>query len=798
MIYKHRWGLKALLFKDAALDSFEIAVDEESSELVHGDINKKTRYIKLHWNNVLNPPSFADLTHRHPQSDIDGLPAALTSLSQSVSSLDMSKASKVHGHAMSEIDGLVQAHTTINQTIESNQTATTNALNLKADLDPTTRKIPTSQLPAIALHEAKLFQSQAEMLATTLLQPGDVGMYVEAGKVLRWLLTQEPASTLDNWTRLTAVDTVSTFKGRLGDVLPQYGDYEIASIPGLRDELNLAARTGGIEAGQLVGFQKTSSITTRVLNPNETISVPIQFASKWDLLKVSSDKKVRIRGYMTEAQAVADAARSVGAEPPVGNHGVWFDLSIFAASDAQINPLVSGYSVESPRNDNVYLSITNTDTVATAITCGFSYVAYYSSQFANLEFDNGFDSPVYDSMYSWRNQGTATHEYEQSHLKILNGSKTARVTDVGSGTWVVSTRLQTSTDQTGLVCISTAGKNVLFTASDGQLNVSGCDALTSTLIPHMQVPVRTSPFYYLKIAQDGTKLSFLYSLDNVYYSTIHEETLASYIVDVKSIGVYVNNGIGYFDYLFKRDLIQKYEPVHQVAIQNTYQVSSTELTAALAGKSSIGHHHTKAEIDDFAHGHEIGNVSGLNTALSGKADTVHSHEITAVNGLQTALDQKTNTGHSHTILNVTGLGDALAGKADTNALGSLATKNANQVKLTDLAVAADVDTSNATTQHPGLMPKLSGDAQKYIGGDGLEHTLPSASGDQISSMTLVRDGSGKLQTIEYTESGVSKSYAITRNSNGRVDKIECKTGATTTSTYTFVRTNDTLTGITVS
>ena len=50
----------------------------------------------------------------------------------------------------------------------------------------------------------------------------------------------------------------------------------------------------------------------------------------------------------------------------------------------------------------------------------------------------------------------------------------------------------------------------------------------------------------------------------------------------------------------------------------------------------------------LAHTHAILDVSGLQTALDGKASSVHTHVIGDVTGLQTALDGKSDTTHTHT------------------------------------------------------------------------------------------------------------------------------------------------------
>jgi hypothetical protein len=82
---------------------------------------------------------------------------------------------------------------------------------------------------------------------------------------------------------------------------------------------------------------------------------------------------------------------------------------------------------------------------------------------------------------------------------------------------------------------------------------------------------------------------------------------------------------------------------------------------------------------DVAHTHSIAHVTGLQTALEGKAAASHSHSwsnitdkpttftpathghvISDVAGLQTALDGKSETGHTHEIADITGLAAALA------------------------------------------------------------------------------------------------------------------------------------------
>jgi hypothetical protein len=67
-----------------------------------------------------------------------------------------------------------------------------------------------------------------------------------------------------------------------------------------------------------------------------------------------------------------------------------------------------------------------------------------------------------------------------------------------------------------------------------------------------------------------------------------------------------------------------------------------------------------------SHSHAISDVTGLQTALDGKASTSHSHDIADVTGLQTALDGKSSTSHNHTVDSLSNV--SISGKASGDLL----------------------------------------------------------------------------------------------------------------------------------
>lgn len=105
---------------------------------------------------------------------------------------------------------------------------------------------------------------------------------------------------------------------------------------------------------------------------------------------------------------------------------------------------------------------------------------------------------------------------------------------------------------------------------------------------------------------------------------------------------------------------------------------------------------TAAQFAAAQHSHDISQVSGLSSALTGKANAAHSHEIADVNGLQAALDGKINTTYT---LGITGNAIVLtpsSGDAQQITIPIATASALGLVKIgTGLAIAADGTISNA-------------------------------------------------------------------------------------------------------
>jgi len=108
--------------------------------------------------------------------------------------------------------------------IDSSEKAAANGVaTLGADA-----KLDSGQLPALAITETFVVNTQAAMLALDC-QQGDVAVRTDLSQSL--ILTAEPASTLANWQELLVpTGGVTSFNGRTGSVTPASGDYTFAQI----------------------------------------------------------------------------------------------------------------------------------------------------------------------------------------------------------------------------------------------------------------------------------------------------------------------------------------------------------------------------------------------------------------------------------------------------------------------------------------------------------------------------------------------------------------------------------------
>lgn len=192
------------------------------------------------------------------------------------------------------------------------------------------------------------------------------------------------------------------------------------------------------------------------------------------------------------------------------------------------------------------------------------------------------------------------------------------------------------------------------------------------------------------------------------------------------------------------------------------KANTIDVQLALDNKANLVHVHTipdvtglQAALDgkaDTVHNHAIANVTGLQVALDGKADTVHVHTISQVTGLQIALDTKAPLVHTHLIADVSGLQVALDGKAPTVHTHTIA-------QVTGLQTALDGKIGFANTTPFTPLTDYNVASKKYVD----DKTFVSLSDVNISAPTTgqVVTWNGTAWVAQSPSSGVTQLSLLT-------------------------------------
>ncbi len=177
------------------------------------------------------------------------------------------------------------------------------AANGVATLDGAS-KIPTSQLPALAITDTFVVNSQAAMLAL-VAQTGDVAIRTDISDI--FIFTGTPSSTLSNWQQLaTPAQAVSAVFGRTGAITATSGDYTVAQVTGAAP-LASPALTGTPTAPTAsVATNTTQLATTAFVQANTSLG--LQAANNLsDLVNVATARTNLGLGTMAVQNASAVA-----------------------------------------------------------------------------------------------------------------------------------------------------------------------------------------------------------------------------------------------------------------------------------------------------------------------------------------------------------------------------------------------------------------------------------------------------------------------------------------------------------
>jgi hypothetical protein len=159
-----------------------------------------------------------------------------------------------------------------------------------------------------------------------------------------------------------------------------------------------------------------------------------------------------------------------------------------------------------------------------------------------------------------------------------------------------------------------------------------------------------------------------------------------------------------------------------------------------------------------SHTHSISDVTGLQTALDGKASSSHTHSISDVTGLQTALDGKASSSHTHAASDITsGTLDIARIANDAVTYAKIQNVSAtNRILGRSSAGAGDVEELDAATARtvmsvqPTASPAFTGAATFANTGDVVPLTVTNAG---TANSFVVNDASGDTSPFVIDASG---------------------------------------------
>jgi len=121
--------------------------------------------------------------------------------------------------------------------------------------------------------------------------------------------------------------------------------------------------TGGSTVPQI---QDLTGITGSVAD-NNTVELNITGYKAYALFKITVDTEAWVRVYVDDASRDADLTRSEGQDPTPGS-GVIAEVRTSGGESILTSPGIMGFNNDSPRTDNIYLSVTNRSGNPTPIT----------------------------------------------------------------------------------------------------------------------------------------------------------------------------------------------------------------------------------------------------------------------------------------------------------------------------------------------------------------------------------------------------------------------------------------------
>ena len=211
-------------------------------------------------------------------------------------------------------------------------------------------KVPTAQLPALAITDTFVVSSQSAQTGLTA-EVGDICIRTDESK--SYILKTDPASTFGNWSELlTPTDTVLSVNSLTGAVTLTTANIADSANKRYVTDANLTVigNTSGTNTGDNAGVTTVTGTTPIVSSGGNTPAISISAATTSAAGSLSAADKVKIN-----ALTGSEVTSVTGTAPVVSSGGATPAISMAAATAS-----VNGYATST--------QITKLDGIATAAT----------------------------------------------------------------------------------------------------------------------------------------------------------------------------------------------------------------------------------------------------------------------------------------------------------------------------------------------------------------------------------------------------------------------------------------------
>ena len=296
-------------------------------------------------------------------------------------------------------------------------------------------KIPTAQLPALAITDTFIVASQAAQVALTA-EVGDICIRTDQNK--SYILKTDPASTFANWSELlTPTDTVLSVNSLTGAVTLTTANIADSANKRYVTDANLTVigNTSGTNTGDNPGVTSVTGSAPIVSSGGNTPAISISAATTSAAGSLSAADKTKIN-----ALTGSEVTSVTGTAPVVSSGGATPAISMAAATAS-----VNGYATST--------QITKLDGIATGATANGTVTGSGTTSGTNTGDQTNISG----------NAATVTTNANLTGVVTSNGNSTA-IADGAIAVAKLTGTLPVAKGGTGVTASTGSGSNVLNTS----------------------------------------------------------------------------------------------------------------------------------------------------------------------------------------------------------------------------------------------------------------------------------------------------------------------------------------------